>query len=416
MRGKGEKCEKESLRCRITPAYAGKSCGRCCCVCVTEDHPRLCGEKDSMTDQREQPHRITPAYAGKSFRKTAVRHAIKDHPRLCGEKLLGNKNVRERQGSPPPMRGKVAGIAALIAIFGITPAYAGKSFHVDRITGNDLDHPRLCGEKRKLSRLLIFSLGSPPPMRGKAEHFPPEIMRHRITPAYAGKSMMPASDVQRSTDHPRLCGEKIVSSVMLYPSIGSPPPMRGKGLTIAAKPSFVRITPAYAGKRSASRGHVETVRDHPRLCGEKGNSKGLRGALWGSPPPMRGKVGGGMRFKFPFGITPAYAGKSGKVNFVGKTQGDHPRLCGEKRAVRIHAPHVPGSPPPMRGKVRYFGLLTNHKGITPAYAGKSLWNRKIPLCHWDHPRLCGEKRSGGSTSSFVRGSPPPMRGKVRRNR
>ena len=249
--------------------------------------------------------------------------------------------------------------------------------------------------------------------------------------------------------------------------------MRGKGLTIAAKPSFVRITPAYAGKRSASRGHVETVRDHPRLCGEKGNSKGLRGALWGSPPPMRGKgnifplavvlegitpayagkrsgagllqerqwdhprlcgekisliqsshllsgspppmrgkVGGGMRFKFPFGITPAYAGKSGKVNFVGKTQGDHPRLCGEKRAVRIHAPHVPGSPPPMRGKVRYFGLLTNHKGITPAYAGKSLWNRKIPLCHWDHPRLCGEKRSGGSTSSFVRGSPPPMRGKV----
>ena len=31
----------------------------------------------------------------------------------------------------------------------------------------------------------------------------------------------------------------------------------------------IGITPAYAGKRSASRGHVEAVRDHPRLCGEK---------------------------------------------------------------------------------------------------------------------------------------------------
>ena len=248
MRGKGEKCEKESLRCRITPAYAGKSCGRCCCVCVTEDHPRLCGEKDSMTDQREQPHRITPAYAGKSFRKTAVRHAIKDHPRLCGEKLLGNKNVRERQGSPPPMRGKVAGIAALIAIFGITPAYAGKS-------------------------------------------------------------MMPASDVQRSTDHPRLCGEKIVSSVMLYPSIGSPPPMRGKAVLRTTFSHTHRITPAYAGKRPYNRRKTLVRQDHPRLCGEKVRQSRTCGNGQGSPPPMRGK-GELQRVAWStVGITPAYAGK-----------------------------------------------------------------------------------------------------------
>ena len=40
---------------------------------------------------------------------------------------------------------------------------------------------------------------------------------------------------------------------------GSPPPMRGKGLTIAAKPSFVRITPAYAGKSHAPK-HLQAMR------------------------------------------------------------------------------------------------------------------------------------------------------------
>ena len=45
MRGKVFHRPAERGATGITPAYAGKSCGRCCCVCVTEDHPRLCGEK-----------------------------------------------------------------------------------------------------------------------------------------------------------------------------------------------------------------------------------------------------------------------------------------------------------------------------------------------------------------------------------
>ena len=147
MRGKGEKCEKESLRCRITPAYAGKSCGRCCCVCVTEDHPRLCGEKDSMTDQREQPHRITPAYAGKRTLTCCTSPAWGDHPRLCGEKFQKNRRSPCYKGSPPPMRGKVIGKQKREGATRITPAYAGKSRRNRGTDCNIWDHPRLCGEK-----------------------------------------------------------------------------------------------------------------------------------------------------------------------------------------------------------------------------------------------------------------------------
>ena len=68
--------------------------------------------------------------------------------------------------------------------------------------------------------------------------------------------------------------------------------MRGKGLTIAAKPSFVRITPAYAGKSVLQNNQYVVCGDHPRLCGEKVMLKRIRIIL--------------VR------ITPAYAGKSRK--------------------------------------------------------------------------------------------------------
>ena len=86
MRGKVQLFEKQQNRIGITPAYAGKSKFHGSCLCITWDHPRLCGEK---FDER--------------------------------------MNQRRFIGSPPPMRGKVADHRILCVVVGITPAYAGKS-------------------------------------------------------------------------------------------------------------------------------------------------------------------------------------------------------------------------------------------------------------------------------------------------
>ena len=45
-------------------------------------------------------------------------------------------------------------------------------------------------------------------MRGKVENICQGIGHHRITPAYAGKSVEFVVWVIRLRDHPRLCGEK----------------------------------------------------------------------------------------------------------------------------------------------------------------------------------------------------------------
>ena len=70
----------------------------------------------------------------------------------------------------------------------ITPAYAGKSFTPEHVTDFAEDHPRLCGEKFQPLYSQLYQVGSPPPMRGKADVVLNRIDRIGITPAYAGKS------------------------------------------------------------------------------------------------------------------------------------------------------------------------------------------------------------------------------------
>ena len=167
MRGKDGNRNFRRTNDGITPAYAGK---RYLCFgrgSAGWDHPRLCGEKSSrysmeasysgspppMRGKVKIPvvvgykNRITPAYAGKSPEIATVMVQPQDHPRLCGEKETIKVGQVTGTGSPPPMRGKVDLFSAGMRLIRITPAYAGKS--------------------HSLKPLLLFNLGSPPPMRGK---------------------------------------------------------------------------------------------------------------------------------------------------------------------------------------------------------------------------------------------------------
>ena len=87
--------------------------------------------------------------------------------------------------------------------------------------------------------------------------------------------------------------------------------MRGKASSRVRSGTFLRITPAYAGKSGINCNQIPVTGDHPRLCGEKDTQVTGKPSNRGSPPPMRGKV------LFP--------------PFLPQCPEDHPRLCGEKR-------------------------------------------------------------------------------------
>ena len=153
-------------------------------------------------------------------------------------------------------------------------------------------------------------------------------------------------------------------------TLGSPPPMRGKALDKPFSKLRCRITPAYAGKSSAMSRIRSLYWDHPRLCGEKSTTDKLPRHCRGSPPPMRGKVWTRFELGKMAGITPAYAGKSLFQKPSGFLRQDHPRLCGEKSVAHNTVCWQLGSPPPMRGKGFCTGIVQNWCRITPAYAGK----------------------------------------------
>ena len=208
-------------------------------------------------------------------------------------------------------------------------------------------------------------------MRGKEDQSLTACICHRITPAYAGKSGYFGIYQYINGDHPRLCGEKRPFFLRDNPSVGSPPPMRGKVAKTADLTDSSRITPAYAGKSGAKNVGNRPSKDHPRLCGEKLILLHRQKSPAGSPPPMRGKGRLRQRRQHHRRITPAYAGKSFH-DFLQKCQKwDHPRLCGEKQDGVRHPFQTEGSPPPMRGKVEEFIMKKIDVRITPAYAGKS---------------------------------------------
>ena len=219
---------------------------------------------------------------------------------MCGEKQAAVALPQPVLGSPPRMRGKACLTLIIRLLLGITPAHAGKSLPAVLKCPPTRDHPRVCGEKRRVRSWRALLLGSPPRMRGKVVLSSENPLCRGITPAYAGKRRSIGRLSQPTRDHPRVCGEKSANpkvrdtmegasprmrgkvffftgasfcaifflepsgNLLLEPSgsswvppdgsifvfaIGLPPRVRGKAITFREQDSADGITPAYAGKR-----------------------------------------------------------------------------------------------------------------------------------------------------------------------
>ncbi len=214
---------------------------------------------------------------------------------------------------------------------------------------------------------------------------------------------------------------------------GSPPRARGKVPYCLRRIGWRRITPACAGKRGCSLWFDLLIGDHPRVRGEKRADADETAQQMGSPPRARGKVLVAHTLAVERGITPACAGKSSLVRFLGRADMNHPRVRGEKFIEQLALDLPRGSPPRARGKVERKGKNSALTGITPACAGKDHHIRSLsvgrgitPACAGksglrsgrsrgagDHPRVRGEKRKIGKCKRAKKGSPPRARGKVR---
>ena len=172
----------------------------------------------------------------------------------------------------------------------IIPAYAGKRFDEIPDFKQEKDHPRIRGEKPDPERMRADIKGSSPHTRGKDQYFPGARTRCRIIPAYAGKSFGPFHKGTGMRDHPRIRGEKFQIVLKAFLILGSSPHTRGKGPVQILTAVFLRIIPAYAGKRAPTIMIVNPEKDHPRIRGEKLANSFFTLIFLGSSPHTRGKV------------------------------------------------------------------------------------------------------------------------------
>ena len=229
---------------------------------------------------------------------------------MCGEKTVPQGEYNPNWGSPPRVRGKVDHVRLLIGEDGITPACAGKRSSLGYTVSVAWDHPRACGEKSLKIVDTLCAPGSPPRMRGKDCSTSFRVPSPGITPAHAGKRHPQATTLGSVRDHPRACGEKLLSLDGYVCHGGSPPRMRGKAACALSPHRPSGITPAHAGK---------STKCFRRTCTSRG-----------SPPRMRGKANALSMPDIISRITPAHAGKSFAAAGADLRSGDHPRACGEK--------------------------------------------------------------------------------------
>ena len=171
-------------------------------------------------------------------------------------------------GSSPRMRGTPLVVWGDSCDEGIIPAYAGNTPRAAWTPRSCRDHPRVCGEHIIILQILTVIRGSSPRMRGTQILRKHDHIGRGIIPAYAGNTDWTVYDPVRHGDHPRVCGEHPSYMSQGRYEVGSSPRMRGTQRAITLVGHCGGIIPAYAGNTSASPCRPNSVRDHPRVCGE----------------------------------------------------------------------------------------------------------------------------------------------------
>ena len=136
------------------------------------------------------------------------------------------------RGSSPRVRGAVLDSAQNSFVDGIIPACAGSSDHLLRLYSNGRDHPRVCGEQRRLTDRVSHLRGSSPRVRGAV----PVRLR-----GVAGPGIIPAC-----------AGSSWCKTAICKTSSGTSPRVRGAVKKVNSNIRFDGIIPACAGSRTCA--------------------------------------------------------------------------------------------------------------------------------------------------------------------
>ena len=163
-------------------------------ICTIGSSPRLRGTHKAGV-VRGKLLRFIPAFAGNAWPPVPGMPAGSVHPRVCGERISLSDGAVKRGGSSPRLRGtqQRAHCALLVARF--IPAFAGNAPSLETQGRSGPVHPRVCGERCCGFGAAKPGSGSSPRLRGTHANMRHALACQRFIPAFAGNAtkMFPAA-------------------------------------------------------------------------------------------------------------------------------------------------------------------------------------------------------------------------------
>ena len=296
----------------IIPACAGSTCPSALVMQIRRDHPRMCGEHLGFGRPLASPLGSSPHVRGAPAVECGSRGEARDHPRMCGEHAADVIKAAGLEGSSPHVRGAQRRVFLDAFAHGIIPACAESTSGGYRGWWLRWDHPRMCGEHPKWLPITSRLMGSSPHVRGAHGSSAGHQRGSGIIPACAGSTQRCPLRAPLSGDHPRMCGEHSHDFDFGDSNPGSSPHVRGARTGGRHDHSHPGIIPACAGSTRSAWPMRPASRDHPRMCGEHLVSWKPPVESAGSSPHVRGAQLSDVSDGAKDGIIPACAGSTGQ--------------------------------------------------------------------------------------------------------
>ncbi len=315
-----------------------------------------------------------------------------------------------RHGSSPHARGTHRSPEPSITVARFIPACAGNARSRGRPGVSDPVHPRMRGERRRVSSPCCAPAGSSPHARGTPHTLVAHLVEQRFIPACAGNAPCGARARHETAVHPRMRGERSCWGFRRSTRSGSSPHARGTleiSLEMTARERFI---PACAGNALRLISILRARSVHPRMRGERGCMPRSTICAAGSSPHARGTRSPNNKIARERRFIPACAGNALCRRRCRGGCPVHPRMRGERSDPSRAIQEKSGSSPHARGTRASPGSLPICGRFIPACAGNAACKYPDTEMAPVHPRMRGERAAGARRGERQYGSSPHARG------
>ena len=214
------------------------------------------------------PKRFIPACAGNAHQRSWIGRSSTVHPRMRGERVVNPLFPESDIGSSPHARGTRRAARRPVAAGRFIPACAGNAGACAWWRPPQPVHPRMRGERSQKELVNVEQVGSSPHARGTRHRAQRRNFQRRFIPACAGNATGSVPRFRTAT--------------------GSSPHARGTRSANHECGIERRFIPACAGNAGLQVNPIAIPTVHPRMRGERGVTTASAPRTVGSSPHARG--------------------------------------------------------------------------------------------------------------------------------